>query len=91
MCRQPSPRHSPPSPPQPSGDTNLSQVRTGHPLVGDPFYGGDPRLAARLGLGRQWLHAAELEFDHPVTGLPVRLASEPPPDLAAALEILRHP
>ncbi|MDR2373979.1 MAG: RluA family pseudouridine synthase [Bifidobacteriaceae bacterium] len=62
----------------------------GHPLVGDPFYGGDPKLAARLGLERQWLHAAALELDHPVTGLPLRCESPHPPDLAAALIALRE-
>src|SRR6185437_4265358 len=28
-----------------------------HPCVGDPLYGADPTLSARLGLTRQWLHA----------------------------------
>ena len=62
-----------------------------HPCVGDLTYGADPRLAARLGLRRQWLHARELAFDHPGTGERVRFASEYPDDLAAALERLRHP
>ena len=31
--------------------------RSSIPCVGDPTYGGDPVLAARLGLERQWLHA----------------------------------
>jgi 23S rRNA pseudouridine1911/1915/1917 synthase len=62
----------------------------GHPLVGDTFYGGDPKLAARLGLERQWLHAAALSFDHPATGLPVRCRSPYPADLATALELLRE-
>lgn len=61
----------------------------GHPLVGDPFYGGDPALAQRLGLDRQWLHAVELGFDHPISGLPIKLATHYPADLAAALDALR--
>jgi 23S rRNA pseudouridine1911/1915/1917 synthase len=61
----------------------------GHPLVGDPFYGADPRLAERLGLHRQWLHAAALAFDHPVTRVPLRLEAPYPEDLAAALALLR--
>ncbi|MDR3359530.1 MAG: RluA family pseudouridine synthase [Bifidobacteriaceae bacterium] len=61
----------------------------GHPLAGDPFYGADPRLAERLGLERQWLHAVALELDHPVTGLPLRVESDYPEDLAAALAVLR--
>ena len=36
-----------------------------HPCVGDPMYGSDPVLAARLGLERQWLHAVRLGFMHP--------------------------
>lgn len=60
-----------------------------HPCVGDPLYGSDPGLAARLGLDRQWLHAAELGFVHPGTGGYVHFASEPPADLARALELVR--
>ncbi|MCW3157153.1 RluA family pseudouridine synthase [Micropruina sonneratiae] len=58
----------------------------GHPCVGDPLYGGDPVLAARLGLDRQWLHAVELGFEHPGTGEQVRFSSPYPADLAHALE-----
>ena len=60
-----------------------------HPCVGDPLYGSDPTLAARLGLTRQWLHAHELSFAHPSTGDWVTFASPYPPDLAHALEVLR--
>lgn len=60
-----------------------------HPCVGDPTYGGDPVLAARLGLERQWLHAVELAFLHPGTGEPVRFHSGYPEDLAAALALVR--
>ena len=59
-----------------------------HPCVGDLTYGADPTLAARLGLHRQWLHAAQLSFAHPTEGRPVTFDSPDPPDLAAALEIL---
>jgi 23S rRNA pseudouridine1911/1915/1917 synthase len=60
-----------------------------HPCVGDPTYGGDPVLAARLGLERQWLHAVELAFAHPRTGEPMRFRSGYPDDLRAALELVR--
>jgi 23S rRNA pseudouridine1911/1915/1917 synthase len=59
-----------------------------HPCVGDLTYGADPSLAARLGLDRQWLHAATLAFDHPADGRPVRFDSTPPEDLAHALALL---
>jgi 23S rRNA pseudouridine1911/1915/1917 synthase len=53
-----------------------------HPVVGDPEYG----TAGRLGLERQFLHAARLAFDHPVTGERVDVSSPLPDDLRAALE-----
>jgi len=60
-----------------------------HPCVGDLTYGADPVLAERLELGRQWLHAARLSFEHPGTGLPVTYASAYPADLETALEHVR--
>jgi 23S rRNA pseudouridine1911/1915/1917 synthase len=66
---------------------HMSAVR--HPCVGDLTYGADPTLSARLGLERQWLHAARLSFAHPRTGLPVSVSSEPPADLQEALTRLR--
>lgn len=60
-----------------------------HPLVGDLTYGGDPRLAKKLGLERQWLHAVGLEFEHPTTGKWLAVESEYPPDLQSALEAFR--
>ncbi len=59
-----------------------------HPCAGDLTYGADPKLAARLGLERQWLHAVGLGFDHPGTGKYVTYQSPYPPDLAQALERL---
>lgn len=60
-----------------------------HPCVGDPLYGADPTLSARLGLERQWLHARELAFAHPATGEWARFTSEYSQDLQHALEVLR--
>lgn len=60
-----------------------------HPCVGDPQYGANPRLAAQLGLERQWLHAVRLGFEHPADGHWVEVTSEYPPDLTHALETLR--
>lgn len=59
-----------------------------HPCVGDPLYGADPVLAARLGLERQWLHAMELGFEHPGSGEWVTFESTYPADLSAALNRL---
>jgi 23S rRNA pseudouridine1911/1915/1917 synthase len=54
----------------------------GHPVAGDPEYGH----AGLYGLERQFLHAARLAFDHPITGRRVDVASPLPQDLVAALE-----
>lgn len=75
-----------------TGRTHQIRVHTSalrHPCVGDLTYGADPRLAAELGLTRQWLHAHRLSFPHPVTGEPVSVTSEHPDDLAHALARLR--
>lgn len=66
---------------------HLQAVR--HPCVGDPVYGSDPTLAARLGLQRQWLHAVRLGFTHPGTGDPVVYESDYPEDLQRALDTIR--
>jgi 23S rRNA pseudouridine1911/1915/1917 synthase len=58
----------------------------GHPIVGDRVYGH----GAELGLDRQFLHAAELGFTHPVTGEQIDVSAPLPPDLEAALEAARN-
>jgi len=59
-----------------------------HPCCGDLTYGADPALAARLGLGRQWLHAARLGFPHPADERWVEFTSPDPADLRGALDVL---
>jgi 23S rRNA pseudouridine1911/1915/1917 synthase len=59
-----------------------------HPCCGDPLYGADPKLAKRLGLDRQWLHAVGLGFEHPGTGEYVAFESEYPADLQRALDVV---
>lgn len=60
-----------------------------HPLVGDTMYGADPKLAAKLGLDRQWLHAVRLSFEHPTSGETVSFESSYPAELQHALSVLR--
>ncbi|WP_163571604.1 RluA family pseudouridine synthase [Fodinicola feengrottensis] len=60
-----------------------------HPCVGDLTYGADPTLAQRVGLTRQWLHAARLGFEHPAHGQWVEFTSPYPADLQHALDLLR--
>lgn len=61
-----------------------------HPLVGDTLYGCDPKLAAKLGLERQWLHAKKLGFMHPTKSEYVLFESDYPDDLRQALDLLRQ-
>jgi 23S rRNA pseudouridine1911/1915/1917 synthase len=58
----------------------------GHPVAGDPEYGGG---AGDLGLSRQFLHAEHLAFSHPVTGAAVDVRSPLPEDLAGVLRRAR--
>ena len=71
----------------------VHMAHIGHPLLGDQVYGkGFASSASRLSaggqaklraLGRQALHASELGFIHPVTGVPMRFESPLPADLAS--------
>lgn len=56
-----------------------------HPCCGDLTYGADPTLASELGLSRQWLHAASLTVDHPVTGRRLTWRAATPADLEGAI------
>jgi len=53
------------------------------PVAGDPVYG-----VPADGLGRQFLHSAELAFTHPFTGERLEATSELPPDLRDYLDRL---
>ena len=68
-----------------------------HPLVGDPLYGGRPRLpksplpelvAALPRFRRQALHARSLELAHPGTGELLKVAAPLPEDFQALLGVL---
>jgi 23S rRNA pseudouridine1911/1915/1917 synthase len=62
----------------------------GHPVVGDTLYGAAAQLTAspqhkteaeKLRLGRNFLHAAQLEFTHPLTEKPLCLEAALPAEL----------
>jgi 23S rRNA pseudouridine1911/1915/1917 synthase len=57
----------------------------GHPLLGDPVYGGSGKahrkLLNELNFKRQALHAAELGFIHPVTKNRLSFTSGMPSDM----------
>jgi 23S rRNA pseudouridine1911/1915/1917 synthase len=58
----------------------------GHPVVGDSRYGGSRQT---IPVDRPFLHAAELAFDHPTSGIRCRFESPLPADLEAVLVPLR--
>ena len=70
----------------------------GHPLVGDPLYGGSLRLpkratpelvAALRGFRRQALHAERLSFEHPMTGEASSFEAARPEDMDVLISALR--
>ena len=71
----------------------------GHPVLGDPTYGAGfkTRLASlkdrakdvASSLTRQALHAAELEFEHPISGKKLKFSSKLPADLEQLGEALK--
>ena len=66
-----------------SGRTHQIRVHLaaiGHPVVGDGTYGG---IRHGISTPRPFLHAAELQFDHPFTTERMSFASPLPDDLAA--------
>jgi 23S rRNA pseudouridine1911/1915/1917 synthase len=73
----------------------------GHPVFGDPDYGGRTKqltgvfaperpLARKMLdlIGRQALHARELAFEHPITGESLRFESPLPEDFRNVLDLL---
>ncbi len=85
-----------------TGRTHQIRVHMAHAglgLIGDPVYGGARRAsvkalgadlaAAITAFPRQALHAAELGFDHPVSGERLSFTSPLPPDMAELLDRLR--
>lgn len=77
-------------------------AHNGHPVVGDLMYGDDRRARGIHNLDRsqanrmvkaahrQLLHATRLRLVHPATEEILEFSSEPPPDMAQVLEILRE-
>ncbi len=77
----------------------VHMAHIGHPLLGDPLYGGrlsvpagasDALRVALHGFRRQALHASRLELKHPVTGKRHELRSPLPRDMNALLILLRN-
>jgi 23S rRNA pseudouridine1911/1915/1917 synthase len=70
----------------------------GHPVVGDAVYGkgwhskikSQAVRSAIENLGRHFLHAAKLQFEHPRTGQRLEFSSPLPQELAELLAFLRR-
>jgi 23S rRNA pseudouridine1911/1915/1917 synthase len=69
----------------------------GHPVVGDPQYGGrrransieDPFIQSHMkALERQMLHASTLGIIHPITNKPMEFKSEMPDDMNEVIRML---
>ena len=60
----------------------------GYPIVGDPVYGV---IVPEIPLRRQFLHANQLAFNHPITNEHLALRSPLPTDLALALATVGPP
>jgi 23S rRNA pseudouridine1911/1915/1917 synthase len=85
-----------------TGRTHQIRVHMAHvraPLVGDPVYGGRPRLPRRPsdelrrelgGFPRQALHARSLSFLHPGSGEALKFESALPGDIERLLGALRR-
>ena len=70
----------------------VHMAATGHPLLGDPLYGGDgTRFGKAVGdlIYGQMLHAGELKLIHPRSGKEMHFFCDLPEDFAAVLERLR--
>lgn len=83
-----------------TGRTHQIRVHMAHagfPLLGDPTYGGRPRLpagaspemvAALQGFRRQALHASAIRFEHPLSGEWLEFNAPLPADMHALLAAL---
>ena len=78
-----------------TGRTHQARVHaahSGHPIAGDDKYGDAAfnKAMRERGLSRLFLHAAELEFSHPVNGSTMRILAPLPPELRGFLEQLKR-
>ncbi len=63
----------------------------GHPVLGDPTYGGRKVKALdEIAIPRVMLHARTLGFVHPTTGRPLEFSAPAPSDFARVFDALCH-
>ncbi len=77
----------------------VHMAHIGHPIIGDPLYGGGLRLPAAASADlagalrsfrRQALHAERLELEHPIAGEPMTFSAALPTDFAQLLDVMRR-
>lgn len=76
----------------------VHMAHAGHALVGDPVYGGRRKVPSKSldraaydavqDFSRQALHAAELGFEHPVSGQDMSFSAPMPSDMANLITLL---
>jgi 23S rRNA pseudouridine955/2504/2580 synthase len=68
-------------------------AHAGYPLAGDEKYGEEEfnEKAKEWGLKRMFLHAHQLSFVWPETGMEFNASAPLPPDLAAVIDALNGP
>jgi 23S rRNA pseudouridine1911/1915/1917 synthase len=79
----------------------VHMAHIGHPVIGDPDYGTNPKQVAALlpekaqklrrmarNAKRQMLHATRLSFNHPRTGQPMTFDAPPPEDFQRLIDLL---
>jgi len=84
-----------------TGRTHQIRVHAAHaglPVIGDPLYGRRkppaaltaPLAAHVASFKRQALHAREIRFTHPVSGIPLTFKAQRPADLEALIAVFRE-
>ncbi len=76
-----------------TGRTHQIRVHLKHcnsPVLGDPVY-GSPSANKHWDVSTQLLHAARLEFMHPVTKTPISITAPLPPAMANLLHKIKQP
>lgn len=56
----------------------VHMAHIGHPILGDPQYGSEEslELSKKLGINTQALCARQLDFTHPITGIPITICTK---------------
>ncbi len=76
-----------------TGRTHQIRVHLKHigtPILGDPLY-GNAKINQTFAVSRQLLHAYRIQFEHPVTGMPLKISAPIPEDMQLWMKKLCGP